>query len=455
MAASPRYSVCPTALTAQNVVTELDHAQKQKKAFNKANQKERAKYTNGFLEGVQGRIKECEDFQRALILGLVPPPNNDADSGNNGAGAAGGGVLPDPDSESSGSGSEPEDASGPPTKRVAKTQTTGRHKRIRTDDVYASVGARALNQFNAAWSVVSDDVLRGNTIDVASAEALKPICDAAECIADQVEMKAAELQVDFKHLDWPIAPTAVGQERREFTFGEIIALQGWLVEKLCLQPLVVTKFAPPPSPPPPPRDPRIRIDGKVVTLDCDKLGDARKEAKEYRETSENGIALVKQVLTNRGCNNQKCISCETSRGKAVNRRAAPSDGSEYLATCKCPVSTAALEFWMYKQTASDPDVPQRGSGTKASRLSFHPESLKMVGSAIKLASGLDVHGLLQSRVRRKAATALWAIEGLAEMAAQSESQYAASFPFLAQKLIETMKAWESEVKAAGGHLDDA
>jgi hypothetical protein len=68
------------------------------------------------------------------------------------------------------------------------------------------------------------------------------------------------------------------------------------------------------------------------------------------------------------------------------------------------------EFWMYKVTADDPQVPARDDHSiPPSDFALNPVSLRLIGAAIKAASGLSTEDLFDSRRDRLETTILWAM----------------------------------------------
>lgn len=95
-------------------------------------------------------------------------------------------------------------------------------------------------------------------------------------------------------------------------------------------------------------------------------------------------------------------------------------------------------------TAHDKDIPRRGDGTENRRLALNPDILKVIAGSIEAVSGHKIDSLLQPERERLEHTIYWALKRLHSMASEDESEYADSFPLLAQKLNETMAAIRDE-----------
>jgi hypothetical protein len=182
-----------------------------------------------------------------------------------------------------------------------------------------------------------------------------------------------------------------------------------------------------------------RQKGENVLMTHQMLLEARTNPGSYKECIEGGKDLVLRVLTNRVSQlyiqwvknadplpqnkKQKCISCESgARGQN-----APSKGQKlrgtgpgFLETCGCPIDGALIEFWMFKVTSDDPQVPKRDppSTTKseseypASDFSLNPVSLRVIGGAIEAASGLTPETMFTEKRERLETTVLWALDEL-------------------------------------------
>jgi hypothetical protein len=91
------------------------------------------------------------------------------------------------------------------------------------------------------------------------------------------------------------------------------------------------------------------------------------------------------------------------------------DGHGFLNKCRCPIDTALTEFWMYKITSGNPDVPQRTEEAfSTSDFALNPVSLRVVRAAIEAASGLNPDTMFQSTHDRLKTTILWALDNLIE-----------------------------------------
>ena len=111
---------------------------------------------------------------------------------------------------------------------------------------------------------------------------------------------------------------------------------------------------------------------------------------------------------------EKCLSCKDGpRGKVRVDK-----GNGYLNGCECPVETAALELWLTKVNACNPDVPRRiGDGGKMKREnSFNPTTLRFIEGGILAASGHTARSLLQTEQGRLEHTAEWALGRLSDLA---------------------------------------
>ncbi|KAJ7050594.1 hypothetical protein C8F01DRAFT_1377497 [Mycena amicta] len=444
MASAPRTFVSTEPLTADNVAFELKKADDQRATFKKMKKETRkGKYPPDFEKTVDERITACRQLQAdtpAQEGGIAPP---------------GGPTVAPPAKRPNPDGGGSPDGGGP---------VPPRHKKIRTYDavdVLKGISAITVTEFTAAWQQSVEIILAATTSQSANILQIDALYDSAEEIIEQVEDKAREFKIALDTLQWPVKPDAL---TRDLTVGEITGLQNWLVGKGVWPASVIEYRAPV-------KDisrPKIRVAGKLKSLSKKDLITARLDASYLPEVVENGLELVKQVFINRD-NKQKCVSCESLRGHALAARLAPTDGSKFLDDCKCPVSTAALELWMIKATASNGDVLKRFTSeqieaageddeTKKARsaaeaaLKFNTSNLKMVGAAIKAASGLSVEDLLQPKALRQSETAVWALESLSKLA--GESTYAASFDQLAKILSATMVHWETEVTSDGKQLRD-
>ncbi|KAJ7719361.1 hypothetical protein DFH07DRAFT_784677 [Mycena maculata] len=202
--------------------------------------------------------------------------------------------------------------------------------------------------------------------------------------------------------------------------------------------------------------PVVRIrneDGKLVTFTDKMVFEARMDAARHPGCVEAGLEPVMAMMKNRS-NKWKCITCDSGgpRGKALaGRPIPPREDRPFLEDCKCPVRGAALELWMIKMTAHDDSIPQRrrgdsseGEGTRNRDLAMNPDILKLIGGAIKAASGHEVETLLQPEVDRLAHTITWALQRLGSIAEGEESKFTEHFGSLAQKFEELMQAIRRE-----------
>jgi hypothetical protein len=156
-----------------------------------------------------------------------------------------------------------------------------------------------------------------------------------------------------------------------------------------------------------------------------------------------GIELVSQILTNRvsywvceeflwpdkvrQSKNQKCLSCDSgARGKSMSTKgqALRGDGAGFLNKCRCPIDTAATEFWMYKVTAGDPRVPERDDqDITPSDFALNPVSLRLIGAAIEAASGLTTERLFDVRRDRLENTIHWAMKEIYKGSLDKEQKH--------------------------------
>ncbi|KAJ7629322.1 hypothetical protein B0H17DRAFT_1218241 [Mycena rosella] len=168
---------------------------------------------------------------------------------------------------------------------------------------------------------------------------------------------------------------------------------------------------------------------------------ARTDPSSYPGCVEVGMDTVSAVLTNRN-NHQKCISCDTLRGKALDERVIPPKADHlFLAGCKCPLCGAALELWMIKMTSQYKDIPQRiNDDVTNRRLSLNPDVLKLIAGGIQAASGHDVGTLLQPEHKRVEHTIHWALQHLHAIASEDGSMFADSCHRLSNKLTKTLKS---------------
>ncbi|KAJ7058280.1 hypothetical protein C8F01DRAFT_1086033 [Mycena amicta] len=87
------------------------------------------------------------------------------------------------------------------------------------------------------------------------------------------------------------------------------------------------------------------------------------------------------------------------------------------------------------------NVPKHGDdGVEKNRLALNPDSLKLIGAAIEVASGLTVEELLQNEVSRLESTALWALKGLHRLAEANDSDQVSLFAAQIKSLRTSMKA---------------
>ena len=133
--------------------------------------------------------------------------------------------------------------------------------------------------------------------------------------------------------------------------------------------------------------------------------------------------LINGILQNK---NQKCLSCEGGgRGQSMSTKgqALHGDGPEFLNKCRCPIDTVATEFWMYKATANDPQVPLRNDpNIPASDFALNPVSLRLIGAAIRAAAGLETEDLFTLRRTRLETTARWALNEMVEECVEDEQK---------------------------------
>ncbi|KAF8310425.1 hypothetical protein F5887DRAFT_1091590, partial [Amanita rubescens] len=110
---------------------------------------------------------------------------------------------------------------------------------------------------------------------------------------------------------------------------------------------------------------------------------------------------------------EKCLSCKDgARGKGKIDK-----GGDYLSGCECPVETAALELWLTKINAKNPDTPlrQAGDGKIKRENAFNPTTLRFIEGGIAAVSGHTVRSLLQTEKARLEHTAIWALSRLSDM----------------------------------------
>ncbi|KAJ7143013.1 hypothetical protein C8R44DRAFT_726300 [Mycena epipterygia] len=325
----------------------------------------------------------------------------------------------------------------PPAKKPRREEEPRHRKIIEIEPIEAvaeSINSRVLTRFSNGW------VTHGTAVEAtgptSTADTFPSLCDAAQDIIDQVEDVASKSNFSHSQLKWKVDCNG-----GPLNVSHLLALRDWLVTcdlmvaNIQRKPTPVEKKVPAKT-----KAIKILVDGKLVTMDATMCIDARRDASMYPGCVENGMEPVKEVLTNRN-GREKCISCGSApRGQAMAARPDPEE-RPFLKDCKCPLSGAALELWMLKMTGDSEDIPQRGDDQLANhRLSLNPEILKVIGGAIKAASGHDIDTLLTPEIDRLQHTIHWALGRLYSMSSEDGSKYAESFQLLSKKLKETMDA---------------
>ncbi|KAJ7121156.1 hypothetical protein C8R44DRAFT_920916 [Mycena epipterygia] len=242
--------------------------------------------------------------------------------------------------------------------------------------VAESINSRVLTRFSNG--LVTHGTAVEATGPTSTADTFPSLRDAAQDIIDQVEDVASKSNLSHSQLKWKVdcngGPLKV---------SHLLALRDWLltcdlmVANIQRKPAPIEKKVLAKA-----KAIKILVDGKLVTMDATMCIDARRDASMYPGCIENGMEPVKEVLTNR----------------AMAARPDPEE-HQFLKDCKCPLSGAALELWMLKMTGNFEDIPQRSDDQLANhRLSLNPKILKVIGSAIKAASGHDIDTLLTPEI---------------------------------------------------------
>ncbi|KAF8334368.1 hypothetical protein F5887DRAFT_1256861 [Amanita rubescens] len=162
--------------------------------------------------------------------------------------------------------------------------------------------------------------------------------------------------------------------------------------------------------------PKIKIwdyeKGKKVKMTPRMIKEARDEPDKWPGCVEAGIGIIKPLFNNH-IGSEKCLSCKDgARGKGKIDK-----GGDYLSGCECPVETAALELWLTKINAKNPDTPlrQAGDGKIKRENAFNPTTLRFIEGGIAAVSGHTVRSLLQTEKARLEHTAIWALSRLSDM----------------------------------------
>ncbi|KAJ7146654.1 hypothetical protein C8R44DRAFT_864393 [Mycena epipterygia] len=215
--------------------------------------------------------------------------------------------------------------------------------------VAEAINGRVLTRFSNGWVTHGTAVEAKEATD--TADMFPSLRDAAQDIIDQVEDVASKSNFSYSQLKWK-----VDCDGGPLKISHLLALRDWLVG--C--DLMVANIQRKPAPlekkvPVKPKAIKILVDGKLVTMNSKMFTMARNYASMYPGCVENGMEAVKAVLTNRN-GREKCISCVPQRG---------GDGDDKLAN---------------------------------HRLALNPDILKVIGGAIKVASGHDIDTLLTPEV---------------------------------------------------------
>ncbi|KAJ6542976.1 hypothetical protein B0H19DRAFT_1076999 [Mycena capillaripes] len=332
----------------------------------------------------------------------------------------------------------------PPAKRLRAGNGNGpRHRKIVIEDplesVKESITAPMLSAFLFSWLQHGTAVAAADP--TSSADKFKEARDAATDIIEHIEQFSTTSGFSHEQLQWNIKNNGGHVKVSHITgLHEWLVIAGLLVGDLQQKPPPVAKKTKQAA-----MSVRIVHKGKTTTMTRTMLLEARLEAEKYPGCVEAGMEVITEVLKNRS-GFEKCITCDSGpRGKSLDNRPIPAkEDHPYLAGCKCPLRGAALELWMIKMTAGLEGIPQRGDGTKNSRLALNPDILKIIAGAIETASGLDVDQLLQPEIDRLEQTIHWALKRLETITEDYNSRYSASFHLLSLKLKETMKAFYEE-----------
>ncbi|KAJ7728386.1 hypothetical protein B0H16DRAFT_1470557 [Mycena metata] len=338
------------------------------------------------------------------------------------------------------------DSELPPAKKSRANDGQSMHRKIIEEnpiDVVAdAISPRMISTFTTHWRTYEIQLHKADPS--MSAEGFEDLYEAATDIIDRVEHIVEKTGLSYAALKWNLKRATDGGPVQ---VSDVITLRQWLIASGAMVGDIPPASVPAPAAKKVSTEPTIKIwvDGKKRTMTSAMMTEARKDPKAYPGCVEAGMKTVAAVLKNRS-GREKCVSCDSMRGKALESRPAPHpDDGEFLAQCKCPLRGAALELWMIKMTAEMDGIPQRGDDDmKNSRLAFNPDTLKLIAGAIQAVSGHEVETLLKPEVDRLELTVHWALKELTLYAARDDSQYAASFRYLLTQFKQTMVEWEKE-----------
>ncbi|KAJ7727070.1 hypothetical protein B0H16DRAFT_1735334 [Mycena metata] len=385
--------------------TQLVRACGKKNATNKKRAGGNLTGTDPYKQGLEERMAKCQALITQSTMDANAPtlqgsPNDDPMTGGSPQtperlsegipDARAAAAQQDPPIDPALNNSEP-----PPAKKGRANDGQPMHRKIN------SIPGRIISAFTTAWR--EDEIQVQKADPSLGAEGFGNLYQAAIEIMDRVKYTAEKAGLSYEDLKWNITYTDGGAVQ----VSDLIALRQWLIASGAMvddiQPasvpaLAVKKVS---------AEPTIKI---WVDMDND-FGDDDRSPEGPQSVSWSG--------------REKCVSCDSVRGKALESRPAPHpDDGEFLAQCKCPLQGAALELWMIKMTAEMEGIPQRG--------------------AIQAVYGHQVETLLQPEVDRLEFAVHWALKELTLYAARDDSQYAASFPLLLTQFKQTMVAWEKE-----------
>jgi hypothetical protein len=107
-----------------------------------------------------------------------------------------------------------------------------------------------------------------------------------------------------------------------------------------------------------------------------------------------------------------------------------------------------MDFWMFKVTAGKPDVPDR-TEAKPSDFALNPLILRVIGSAIEIASGLTTDEMFTPPEDRLEHTIMWALDQLINKHSEGVQQIGlehirARFKRIMEEAREAEEAQEAE-----------
>ncbi|KAF8147029.1 hypothetical protein K438DRAFT_1989995 [Mycena galopus ATCC 62051] len=414
-----------------NASTELGKAEEALKNFKKANAMAKKKLGGDLYKtALHERIDTC---QRVIAQSTMRPNPSTLSGSPNDPIPPGHTPGSGPEGSASGNGSRGEADSNAinsnPPKKPRMNPSAPRHRKILEEDplelVKESINALMMSRFLAAWLEHGSAVEVADPTHFAEREPqFNVLCKAAVEIIDLVLNIAEQSNFTDEQLGWEN-----DYDGGEVKISHLISLHTWLVTNELMVGNIQKKPAPVVKKAREEKRSVVKIEheGKKITMTDSMAQQARLDPKMYPGCVEAGMEPIKEVFRNRN-GRSKCITYHP-----------------FLSDCKCPLRGAALELWMIKMTAGIDGIPQRGDTDITNRrLALNPDILKVIASAIEVASGHDVEGLLQPEMDRLEGTVYWALGRLGDMAKNDKSKHAPSFALLAKKLKETMHHWMLE-----------